>query len=103
MKADMAVPKNKQHADIDNTQTGADLSPILIDLGKARRNRVSKLKRGKGRLLKKVEDAIEQTVKELGNDAKDKVVLPVVVIVEKRPKRQRKISSLIDLAIPGRS
>jgi hypothetical protein len=98
----MAVPKNKKSTDMTDTKEDSTLPPVLIDLGKARRNRVRDLKRGKGRLLEKVDDAIEQTVKELGDEAKGKTILPVLVLVEKRPKKKRSVSSLLDFALPNR-
>lgn len=98
----MAVQRNKKSTDMSDTKEDSTLPPVLIDLGKARRNRVRDLKRGKGRLLEKVEDAIEQTVEELGDEVKGKTILPVVVVVEKRPKKKRNMSSLLDLALPIR-
>ena len=98
----MAVPKNNKSTNMTDTKEDSTLSPVLVDLGKAGRKRVRDLKRGKGRLLEKVEDAIEQTVEELGDETKGKTILPIVVVVEKRPKKKRNVSSLLDFALPIR-
>ena len=76
------------------------LPSLLVDLGKAKRSRVRNLKRGKGRLMDKVESAIDETIDELGAQASGKTILPVVVIVERRPKK-RKGNSILDLAFPS--
>ena len=76
------------------------LPSLLVDLGKAKRSRVRNLKRGKGRLMDKVESAIDETIDELGAEAGGKTILPVVVIVERRPKK-RKGNSILDLAFPS--
>ena len=98
----MAVPINNKSTDMTDTKEDSTLSPVLIDLGKTKRKRVRDLKRGKGPLLDKVEDAIDQSVEELGADAKGKTILPIVVVIEKRPKKKRSVTSLIDFALPSR-
>jgi len=65
------------------------LASVLIDFGKERRSRIKDLKRGKGKLIDKVEDAIEQAVEELGEEANGKEILPVIVIVEKKPSKNK--------------
>lgn len=97
----MTAPKKNDSSQKSAEEGDSTLPPVLVDLGKARRSRVRDLKRGKGRLMERVEDVIEDTIDELGNEAEGKTILPVVIIVERRPKKQ-KIRSLLDFAIPSR-
>jgi hypothetical protein len=71
------------------TETQTNNAPILIDLGKHKRRRVRKLKKGKpGRLMDKVEDCIEGLQSEgLSNSAQ-----PVIVVVREKKKKRRRNS-----------
>ena len=64
-------------------------SAIVIDLGKKNRKKVKKLRRGRGPLLEKVDDAITELQQEgrLSNN-----VTPVIVVV--RDKKKNSIRSL---------
>ena len=62
--------------------------PIIIDLGKAKKKRVRRLKRGRGRLMDEVQDTLEEVRQRLGDQAKGKELVPVVMIYRKRRKRK---------------
>ena len=79
---------------VQNEELSPDLSPLIIDLGKASRKKVKKLKESKGPLIHEVEDAIGETLKRLGKEIEGKRILRVVVIVEKKPRKRRPFSLL---------
>lgn len=60
----------------------------LVDLGKAKPKAIKELKRGGGKLHQAVVEAIGEIEFNLGEEAAGKIVLPVVVIVEKKRKRR---------------
>ncbi len=63
--------------DAEDKQTEAEDALCIIDLGEHSRKRVRRLKRGKGRLMEKVEDAIADLKHQgvLSADAQTLVVL----------------------------
>ncbi|MCA9537735.1 MAG: hypothetical protein KC620_02530 [Myxococcales bacterium] len=62
-------------------------NPIVIDLGKQKKNRVSKLSKGKGPLMDDVGQAIEELRQQgvLGASAQ-----PVIVVVRQKRKKNRR-------------
>ena len=70
----------------DSTATA---NPIVIDLGKVKRARVKQLKRGEGPLVEEVRQAVEQVRGSLGSEGDGKVLVPVVVLYRRKPRRQR--------------
>ena len=64
--------------------------PIVIDLGKTRRKWIKQLKQGRGQLLDEVQQAIGEVRARLGEEAKDKEFVPVVLLYSR--KRKRKMS-----------
>lgn len=65
----------------------SQLDPIIIDLGKKRRKAIRDLKRGHGKLMDEVYDAVDQVRARMGADAAKKELLPVVLIYKKKSKR----------------
>jgi hypothetical protein len=59
--------------------------PIIIDLGKQRPKRIKRLKRGQGRLWDEVLDVCEEVGDQLGGEAEDKILVPIVMIYRKKP------------------
>jgi Family of unknown function (DUF6200) len=64
--------------------------PLIVNMGKQRRKRVKDLKRGRGRLVQTVQEVIEEVREELGADAKDKVLIPVVVLFERKQRKRKR-------------
>ena len=62
-------------------------NPVLVDLGKHSRKRVKRLRRGKGRLMADVHDALED-LRESGQVGAD--AQTVVVIVRQKPRRRKR-------------
>ena len=63
--------------------------PIIIDLGRQKAKKLKEFKEGKGVLWEEVQAALEQVQEELGAKAEGKVIIPVVMIYVKKPKRAR--------------
>jgi hypothetical protein len=71
---------------MDQTNTFGVHSPMVIDLKKQSRKRIRQLRKGRGRLLRSVQDTISQLqeANEVGTS-----VQPVIVIVRQKPRRRR--------------
>jgi hypothetical protein len=62
--------------------------PVIIDLGKKKKKDVRKLRRGKpGRLLRRVEDTIEQL---RSSGEFDENVRPIIIVVRQKPRRSKR-------------
>jgi len=64
-------------------------NPIVVDLGKAKRKRIKQLERGEGPLVEEVRQAVEQVRSGLGAEGDGKVLVPVVLLYRRKPRRQR--------------
>jgi len=67
--------------------------PVIIDLGKKRSKAIKSLKRGRGKLVNEVDQAVAEVVESLGAEAQQKEVLPVVLIYKKKQKRGKGLFS----------
>ena len=63
--------------------------PIIIDLGKQKAKALKALKDGEGKLWEDVLTVVEEVKEMLGEEAEGKVIIPVVMVYEKKTKRQR--------------
>jgi len=66
-------------------------TPIIIDLGKQRKGRIKRLKKGRGKLWNEVSDVLVEIQDSLGEDAEGKVLVPVVLVYRKKDRRYRKL------------
>ena len=66
-----------------------DLIPIVVDLGKTKKKKIKKLKRGTGPLLDEVQQAVAVSRSRAGDQLADKVCVPVVLIYKKKKKRAK--------------
>lgn len=66
---------------ITNSKVG---SAIVIDLGKKKRKQVNQLRKGKGRLMRKVQRIIEEL--QAYGDLPD-ASRPIIIIAEKKPRK----------------
>lgn len=64
-------------------------TPIIIDLGKRSGKKIRELKRGEGLFIEEVEPAIAQVKANLGKEADGKEIIPVVVIYQRKRKRNK--------------
>ena len=67
----------------------ADVAPIIVDLGKARRKKIRRLKRGTGPLLEEVHQAVAMAKSRGGEELADKTCVPVVLIYRSKKKGRR--------------
>ena len=63
--------------------------PIIIELGSQKAKKLKELKQGEGELWEDVLAVVEKVQEELGETAEGKVIVPVVMLFEKKLKRQR--------------
>lgn len=73
----------------------AELRPIVVEVGKASRKAVRRLRRGQGRLADEVRRALESVRANLGTEAAGKELVPVVLVYRKKRKRKSCGSGLI--------
>jgi hypothetical protein len=65
------------------------IEPIIINLGKQKRKRIKSLLKGRGKLLSEVEDVVAEATSLLGEELEGKVILPLVLVYQRKPKRRR--------------
>jgi hypothetical protein len=63
--------------------------PVIIDLGRQKPKDLKDLKKGEGKLWGEVLDIMEEVQDQLGEQAAGRVLVPVVLIYQKKFKRQR--------------
>ena len=63
--------------------------PIIIDLGRQKAKDLKEFKKGEGELWEDVQAVVDKVHEDLGETAEGKVVIPVVMIFEKKSKRPR--------------
>ncbi len=68
--------------------------PVVVELGKVSKKRIRRLKRGQGRLMYEVDRAVSEVQSRLGDEAKDKVLLPVVVVYRRKRRRRKRRGGL---------
>jgi len=72
----------------ESAETSTEMTqPIIIDLGSQKPNNIKDLKKGKGKLWDEVLDVVEEAKQMLGDEADGKVLIPVIMIYEKKSKR----------------
>lgn len=68
-------------------QDNQEITPVIIDVGKASRKKAKQLKKGKGPLAEQVAETIQQFKAQLGEESVQGV-LPVILLIEKKPKKK---------------
>ena len=61
--------------------------PIIIDLGRQKAKNLKEFKKGEGKIWEDVKAVLEKVQGELGETAEGKVIIPVVMIFEKKQRR----------------
>ena len=69
--------------------TAQETAPIIIDLGKRRRKVIKELKRGSGKAMDEVEQALAEVRASLGAEGANKEIVPVVLIYRQKSRRKR--------------
>lgn len=73
----------------ETVETSTDMTqPIIVDLGAQKTGRIKDLKKGQGKLWEEVLSVVDEVKAMLGEDADAKIILPVVMIYQKKPKRK---------------
>ena len=76
----------------DKSDADADANPpIVIDLGRQKKKRIKQLKRGRGKLVERVNEAVAQVRAALGSEAQGKEFVPVAVIFRRDEKSRKGI------------
>ncbi len=63
--------------------------PIIIDLGKQKPKRLKALKKGEGVLWDEIFEVMEEVKDMLGEEVEGKLMVPIVMIYEKKSKRNQ--------------
>lgn len=63
--------------------------PIFINLGKQSPKRIKALKQGSGKLWEEVADVLKEVKGSLGEEADGKILVPVILVYRKQPRRRR--------------
>lgn len=71
--------------------------PIIVDLGKQRKKQIKRLKRGEGKLWDEVADVSQEVGLQLGEEAQDKVLVPIVMVYRKKAKKRKGVNPLFPL------
>ena len=78
------APKQEQSASaLDH------LPPVVLDLGKTKKKFIRALKDGEGKLMDDVTHAVEAVRSSLGAEVEGKVIVPVVIVYERKVDRKR--------------
>jgi len=67
-------------------------APIILDVGKTSRRNIRQLARGCGKLSSDVHDAVNEVTANLGEQADDKQLVPVILLYRKKSKKRRRAS-----------
>ena len=70
---------------VTDTQSATIPSAVIIDLGRQRPNRVRQLRRGRGRLMRIVEDTVLEMQQERGEQESNQ---PIIIVVERSRRRR---------------
>ena len=65
--------------------------PIVIDLGRKKKKHIKALKRGEGRLLDEVREALSQVRTNLTDNNEDNLLVPVVMVYRRKYGRRNRL------------
>ena len=90
-KKDVSSPGEKPSAAADSP-TSARLvdRPVIVNLGSARRKRIKELKRGTGKLMDRVRNAVDVAAADLSREGDTNKLLPVVVLYRRKDSERKK-------------
>lgn len=84
-------------APISSTDTTM-AQPIIVDLGREKPSKIRDLKRGEGELWDEVLDVVDEVKEMLGAEAEGKTLVPIIMLYQKKSRRQRIEKILFPLA-----
>lgn len=85
----MANPRSAPATEAEAAVTSEMTQPIIVDLGRQRLSKLKDLKEGEGVLWDEALDVIQEVKEMLGKEAEGKVILPVIMLYEKKTPGQR--------------
>ncbi len=65
-------------------------APLLINMGKVNNKKAKRIKKGRGPVLKHVDEAVQFAAGYLKEDGKEKVMVPVVMLYERKGKKKQR-------------
>jgi hypothetical protein len=65
-------------------------APIILDIGKARKKNIRDMKRGQGKIMADIQDAMAEVTLSLGDQADEKQLVPVVLLYRKKSRRRKR-------------
>lgn len=68
--------------------TGGQAPPVVLDLGKTKKKLIRELKRGEGKLMDDVAEAVEAVRSNLSSEMNGKVLVPVVIVYQRKSGRR---------------
>jgi hypothetical protein len=72
---------------------------MVIDVGKVRQKRIKDLKRGQGKLVIEVAEAVEHVRRGLGPEAAGKQLVPIVLVYRRRRRAKSAVGSHAGLCL----
>ena len=94
MVSQNSAPIAEETGEVETEMT----QPIIVDLGKQKASKLKALKEGEGELWDDILDVIEEVKEMLGPEAEGKLVVPIILLYEKKQKRARLENILFPLA-----
>jgi hypothetical protein len=61
------------------------VAPVIVNLGKAKKKRIKQLKKGDGKLMREVAEALLKVEQDMSAQLAGKTVVPIIVVVERKP------------------
>ena len=82
-----------------SAETNSEMTqPIIVDLGKQKASKLQALKEGQGELWDEVLEVLEEVKEVLGKEADGKLMVPVIMLYEKKQRVRRLEDLLFPLA-----
>jgi len=72
--------------------TRPTLNPIFLNVGRKRKSRIKRLKRGTGKLVDKVFRAVAEVAERHNLAASGKEIVPVVIVYRQRKRRKNRVT-----------
>jgi len=67
---------------------GGQALPVVLDLGKTKKKLIRELKRGEGKLMEDVAEAVEAVRSNLSSEMDGKILVPVVIVYQRKASRK---------------
>ncbi len=87
-------PATDETPEVNSSMT----QPIIVDLGRRKASKLQELKDGEGELWDEVLDVLDEVKEALGQEAEGKLMVPVIMIYEKKQRLRRLEQVLFPLA-----